>query len=247
MRYSVPCPACGASTRFVIVRGEVQTSCRRCDVRAVVLRACCEGAPKPDELTGDASETCVCGEERRLRTGSIRAPLALAKENAREVPEPRWRPLVLREHRGRGPYRSEGQTALTLERPPVGAPQLAMVSAGLGWPAVPLLVMVSPVQALVWLTFAFCMAALLVYGARPVQRLEADVEGVRVRHGGMRSRERGTRSNQIRRVFWAGRGARCAVWAQTDEGHELLFDGLGPDQAASLERKLEHVFQLDRA
>ena len=36
MRHHVLCPACDGGTRFVVVRGEVQASCRRCEVRARV-------------------------------------------------------------------------------------------------------------------------------------------------------------------------------------------------------------------
>jgi len=84
-----------------------------------------------------------------------------------------------------------------------------------------------------------------VFGARPVQRLEASAEEVAVRHGGFLGREIRTRAAAVRRVFWAGRGARCAVWAQTERAHALLFDGLDPRQVASLERKLEQVLGLD--
>lgn len=248
MRYALPCPACGGSTRFVVVRGEVQTSCRRCDVRAAVRRACCGGAPEAEELTGAAGDDACwgCGEARAIEPGPIRAPTALAGDDARPIPEPEWAPLSLDERASGSPYRDGRCAGLTIRRPAVGLRQLALGGAMFGWPALFIALAHEPLAAAGWLVFAAVTSALLVFGARPVQSLDASVAVLEVQHGGFRGEVVTTRAAAVRRVFWAGRGARCALWAQTEGDHVLLFDALAPDQAAALERKVEQVLGLDR-
>lgn len=235
MRLHVACPDCDVAARILIVGRRVRARCPRCEALFDVGCAECGGEPATRQLTGrDEAPVCGgCGE-----------PLALAAtpvldRGRTRVGEPRWDDVLLEESGGASPYRDGQPDRLRVRRSPHLARRMLTTWAATSAPAI-----VPAAFGWWWAAAAWAsaMGVTLAAGVSPIRDLEVSPRGVRVRRIGIRSSVRELEVARIRKVGWGGRGARCHVWAQTEErSYELLFDGLTPPQAEVLEGKIARL------
>jgi len=221
-----------------VVDGEVQGACLRCDVRCAVGCAACGAPPTPAMLTGLDDTGCRCGEPFEPEAGAIRWPLPLADEPAAASREVDWRDVRVRELLPEDAYRSDRPAGLSISRPRPAWTERVAAWLALGSPSFVLAAMGNPGSGVFW---AGAVTAGLVYTQRRVVELSIDASTTRVVHDGWRRVEHALRTDDIARVFWAGQGARCALWARTPRGNELLFDHVPPDLARALEARVAHV------
>ena len=235
VRLSVACPDCDVNARLLVVGGRTRARCPRCEALFDVRCAECGREPAVDRLTGDddAPACEACGDALALEATPVLDRGRVA------VGEPRWGDVLLEESGGRSPYRDGQPDHLRVRRSPTVAKRLvtawalgaapAILPAAFGW----------------WWAaagWASVMGLTLVAGVSPIRDLEVSPRGVRIRRRGWRAGVHTVDVERIRRIGWAGRGARCHVFAQTeDRTYELLFDGLTPPQAEVLEGKIARL------
>lgn len=182
----------------------------------------------------------MCGSSE-LRAGAIRWPRAQGGTE-RGPGQVRWGEIRVRTSPAGMPYRAQRPTSLRIDRPAIRWMDRALPWLFFGCPAFVLVALDRTGIALAWVT---AVGLALAYLQRRVIELRADASGLSVTHAGVRRLVQQVQRHQVQRVFWAGRGARCAVWARTPEGPTLLFDHVDPVQARALEEKIERILGLD--
>lgn len=221
-----------------MVDGEVQGACLRCDVRCAVGCVACGAAPTPALLTGLGDSVCACGEPFEPTSVAIRWPRRLADEPAPAPRDVDWRDVRVEERLPEDAYRSDRPAGLCVSRPKPSWPERVTAWLALGSPSFVLAAMGSPGSGVFW---ASAVTAGLMVTQRRVVELSIDASTTRVVFDGWRRVDRELPTDRIGRVFWAGQGARCALWASTPEGNELLFDHVPPDLARALEGRVARV------
>jgi len=237
VRAALRCPDCGYGCRLVVVDGEVQGACLRCDVRCVVTCAACGALPTAELLTGLHDAACGCGAAFEPAPGPIRWPRPRSDDPLPDG-DVDWRDVRVRERLPEDAYRSDRPAGLEVSRPKPTWTERATAWLAFGSPSFVLAAMGNPGSGVFW---AGAVTAGLMYTQRRVVELTIDASTTRVVHDGWRRVERALPTGGIRRVFWAGQGARCALWAKTPERNELLFDHVPPDLARALEGRVARV------
>lgn len=239
MRISLPCPACGHGSRFLVVEGKVRARCVRCGVMFEPRCEACGARPGSEALTGLADPACEgCGAGLALVAGPVVTPFDDAEEATADVG---WGALALDLRYEGAPYRDSRPSGVSLRAPRARVSQRVGAWAVLSTPAI----VAAPLGQLLFAGIWAGLAGLFVATVSMTRELVVTPHEIRATLHGVRSRTTTLEAGQVREVWWAGRGGDCSTWARTDEGPVLLFDGLTPAQARALTAHVGVVIGLD--
>jgi len=236
VRVLVRCPSCGHASRFLLVDDEVCARCVKCGTVFEPRCAACGLRPGSEALTGvDAPRCAGCEAPLALEAGPVVAPYAKPGGAVD------WGDLRLELRFDGAPYRDGRPSRLSLHAPPRSPKQRLAAWGALAAPGLIALPFDAPLFAAVWASLA---GVVVSSGTRSVA-LEVDPTHIRILRRGWTRRPRTLRAQSVREVWWAGRGGDCAVWARSDAGAVVLFDGLSPRRARALAAHVGVVIGLD--